>query len=113
MCDCRECTKEREHREFMRKLKLRNAPRKDPKSTSDKLPTCVQADGKSYEIFCANCYRKERFFTGGGSWSPDLCACGCEDTTVWHKMGQIKRMMAARKYGKDLEIWQKKLKRKQ
>jgi len=108
MCDCCKCTKEKEHREFMRKLEQRLAPRRDPKPRSSRKPyLTIQADGKSYDIFCAKCYRHERFFTGGGSWSPDLCACGCEDTVVWHKMGQIKRMMAARKYGKDLEIWQK------
>ena len=78
-----------------------------------KLPECVQPSGKSYDLFCTNCWRHERFFEGGHSWTPDLCACGCENTTVWCKMGQIKRMMASRKYGKDLEIWQKKLKRNQ
>ena len=66
-----------------------------------------QATGKSYDTFCTNCWRHERFFSGGNSWSPDLCACGCEDTTVWNKMDQISRMIASRKYGKDLEIWQK------
>ena len=112
MCNCCECTKEREHREFMMELELRTRPRKDPKPRDNrKLPTCVQIDGKSYELFCANCYRKERFFTGGGSWSPDLCDCGCEDTLVWHKMGPIKRYRAQKKYDKDLVIWQKKLKR--
>jgi len=113
MCDCHKCTKEREHREFMRKLELRNAPRKDPKPTSDKLPITIQATGRSYDTFCVNCWRHERFFTGGGSWSPDLCACGSEDTTVWWKMGPLARHRAQKKYDKDLEVWQKKLKRKQ
>ena len=67
----------------------------------------VQADGKSYDIFCAKCFRHERFFIGGGSWSPDLCACGCEETIVYHELDQVARMIVARKYGKDLEEWQK------
>jgi len=112
MCDCCECTKEREHREFMRKLERRLHPRKDPKPIySPKLPICVQANGKSHDIFCANCYRAEEFFEGGGSWSPDLCACGCEDTLVWYKMGPIKRHRAQKKYNKDLKIWQEKIRR--
>ncbi len=110
MCDCCKCTKERVHREFMRDLNRRlEKPRKDPKPRDPrKLPICVQADGKSRDIFCANCYRAERFFEGGHSWSPDLCACGCEDTLVWRKMGPIKRHRAQKKYDKDLKKYDKK-----
>ena len=76
-----------------------------------KLPVCVQASGKSYDLFCTGCWRHERFFEDGHSWTPDLCACGCEDTTVWCKMGPIKRHRAQKKYDKDLVTWQKKLKK--
>lgn len=78
-----------------------------------KLPECKQWDGRSFDTFCTNCWRLERFFEGGGSWSPDLCACGCEDTTVWHKMGPIKRHKAQKKYDKDLVKWKKKIRKNQ
>jgi hypothetical protein len=75
---------------------------------SNKLPICRQWDGKSYDIFCAKCYRQERFFSGGGSWTPDLCSCGCEDTLVWYKMGVLQKRKAQKKYDEDLIEWQRK-----
>ena len=78
-----------------------------------KLPECIQSSGKSYDLFCTGCWRHERFFEDGHSWTPDLCACGCQDTTVWCKMGPIKRYKAQKKYDKDLVIWQKKIRKKQ
>jgi hypothetical protein len=68
-------------------------------------PHQKQWDGKYTDTFCSNCWRHERFFSGGGSWSPDLCACGCEDTNVWYKMGPIQRMKARKKYKEDYELW--------
>lgn len=101
MCDCPECTKEKEYREFVRDLERRARERvyerKDPDPPKHEFLT-IHANGKSYDIFCARCYTHERFFTGGGSWSPDLCPCGCEDTVVWNKMNPIQRMKAKKKY---------------
>ena len=61
------------------------------------------------DIFCSNCLRHERFFTGGHSWTPDLCPCGCEDTVVWYKMTTIQKIKAKKKYKDDLKEWQKNL----
>lgn len=53
---------------------------------------------KYTDIFCTNCFRHEDYFTGGGSWSPDLCPCGCEDTISWYKMTWLQRRKAVLKY---------------
>lgn len=81
---------------------------------SDKCPykniysSCSWMAAKYVDAFCTNCWTHERFFTGGQSWSPDLCPCGCEDTTAWYKMSPLQRMKAQRKYKKDLEEWRRK-----
>ena len=75
---------------------------------SDGCPYQKSWDGKYIDVFCSKCYRHERFFSGGGSWSPDLCACGWEGTTVWYKMGPMERSRAKKKYKVDLEIWRRK-----
>lgn len=78
-------------------------------------PYNKQPSGKYTDIFCTNCWRHERFFSGGHSWSPDLCACGCQDTSVWYKMGMLERRKARKKYKEDNEAWLKrnKIKRNQ
>lgn len=79
---------------------------------ADECPYQLQdgPSGRYYnDIFCTKCFTHERFFSGGGSWSPDLCPCGCEDTTVWYKMDWLERAVARKKYKKDLEKWQKNL----
>ena len=78
---------------------------------SDKCPYELQPSGKYTDLFCTNCWTHWRFFTGGHSWSPDMCPCGCEDTSVWYKMGPIQRMKAKKKYKKDLEQWRRKLRK--
>lgn len=50
------------------------------------------------DIFCAKCLTHERHFTGGGSWSPDLCPCGCKDTIVWYNMNSIQKLRAQHIY---------------
>jgi hypothetical protein len=59
------------------------------------------------DTFCSNCWRHERFFTGGQSWSPDLCSCGCEDTKPWYKMTLFEKHKAKKKYKEDLKKWQR------
>jgi hypothetical protein len=66
-----------------------------------KLPIQRQWNGKGRDIFCDNCLTHERHFKGGGSWSPDLCPCGCEDTIVWHKMSILLRRGAQKVYNKN------------
>ena len=70
-----------------------------------------QLGGIYTDTFCTNCWRHERFFTGGGSWSPDLCACGCENTSPWYKMGVLERRQARKKYKEDYELWLKKVRK--
>ncbi len=73
-----------------------------------KLPITKQWDGRSVEIFCSKCLTHENHFEGGHSWSPDLCPCGCEDTTVWYKMGPFKRRKAQKMYDKnEAKKWRK------
>lgn len=59
--------------------------------------------GRNYatDTFCSKCLTHERHFTGGGSWSPDLCPCGCEDTIVWHKMSFFQRRKAQKVHDKN------------
>jgi len=51
-------------------------------------------------LYCTNCWRPEKEFTGGGSWSPDMCPCGCQDTKVWKDMSFIERYLAKRRTAK-------------
>lgn len=55
---------------------------------------------KYVDLFCANCLTHEDYFKGGGSWTPDLCPCGCEDTIVWYKMNGYQKIKALLKYKK-------------
>ena len=61
------------------------------------------------DVFCSKCLSHERFFTGGHSWSPDLCPCGCEDTIVWHKMNIWQKRKARKKYTECEKVWQRRL----
>lgn len=56
-------------------------------------------------LFCTFCFTSEKFFTGEGSWSPDLrfnCPCGCQDTITWENMTRGQRRNAADQYESDL-----------
>lgn len=68
-----------------------------------------RADAEARDIFCAKCLTHERHFTGGQSWSPDLCPCGCEDTIVWYNMSSIQRLKAQFVYWKNEEKRKKEL----
>jgi hypothetical protein len=68
-----------------------------------KLPIDINWDGKGWDIFCTKCLTHERHFKGGGSWSPDLCPCGCEDTIVWNEMNWIQRIRAQALYNRNEE----------
>jgi hypothetical protein len=58
------------------------------------LPIQKQKNGKAKDLFCVNCLTHERHFTGGHSWAPDLCPCGCEDVIVWYKMNSLQKLRA-------------------
>ena len=53
------------------------------------------------DSFCTNCWRHEKFFKAGHSWSPDLCSCGCEDTKTWYKMNIFDKLKADKKHKED------------
>lgn len=73
----------------------------------DKLPIEEFWNGKGRDIFCKKCLTHERHFTGGHSWSPDLCPCGCENTICWREMNVLKRIKAQNIYNKNRRIiWQ-------
>ena len=57
-------------------------------------PYQKQWNGRYTDIFCINCWTHETHFKGGQSWSPDLCPCGCEDTTIWYKMNSRQKKLA-------------------
>ena len=62
------------------------------------LPIQKRQHGPARDIFCAKCLTHENHFREGHSWSPDLCPCGCQDTTVWYKMSFIQKIRAQRIY---------------
>jgi len=67
------------------------------------LPIQKQQYGPAKDLFCAKCLTHERHFEGGGSWSPDLCPCGCEDTIIWHKMSLSQKFIAQKVYWENEE----------
>jgi hypothetical protein len=71
------------------------------KIMSNKLPIQNQPDGRATDIFCSECLTHERHFEEGHSWTPDLCPCGCQDTTVWYKMSFLKRWKAQKVYNEN------------
>jgi hypothetical protein len=53
---------------------------------------------KGTDAFCSKCLRHENHFTGGGSWSPDLCPCGCQDTIPYYDLTEDQLITATKLY---------------
>ncbi len=51
-----------------------------------------------HQAFCSKCLRNVDWFKGGGSWSPDMCPCGEDDTIRWDDMTMLQRIRGVQIY---------------
>jgi hypothetical protein len=92
--------------EILAQILIQTNPRKflkikKRKNKMDTLPIENYWNDEGRDIFCSNCLTHEMHFTGGHSWTPDLCPCGCQDVIVWKNMNIFQRERAQIIYNKN------------
>ena len=98
MCDCKKCTKEREHRKFIYDLEERLGEHEKWKKEYDKRCAKQARDGR---LFCKKCLIADYFFRGGGSWAPDVCPeCGGYECVTYGSLGPLAKYRAQKLFDK-------------